>query len=491
MSIVALIFLLGVVPVFGQVSSPGPATKDAPAPQETVSPAKLSAYLKMIPKFPPKKTNWLASYEAKALVDQNYGINNSLTNGHCSAGSIGEALPAEYKEYKEYSYTEQSDEPASCTNMGEDLNNFLADPQAQVGVFLKDLPTLDPLELVGIKSDLADILKPETYYGDSKGASVGANNKGLITYIKSLGIEEDPLMGSMREFYYRELKKKENGKPVTLLDQLKDRGLEEGYLWKKAMELSNNDPLKAMRIIAVCGHDDKSRQEKYSCPDGESPFFISGSLGKDTDVPQKLKDRIGFDLADWGSQGDEHISDSKGFGEKTGIHSKYYHVYGSAFVACEMMARGYPVEYMTGKDGKPGISKKLAYVYRMQRLLTETCVHVIPSDVSRWLLTQLKDKNPEYDLEQVLYKPLDEILAKYDEKWIVDKKDKPKDMSFEQYVANRSYFRRILTDFLWTTTQHQLGSQFAANNCKVGEKKKPGLQNFFGSGRKPAQTPVP
>ncbi|WP_142694764.1 hypothetical protein [Bdellovibrio sp. NC01] len=175
------------------------------------------------------------------------------------------------------------------------------------------------------------------------------------------------------------------------------KNLEPGWLWKLAMEHSKNDPNSAMFLIGMCGHDDTAQgefswddnspaaldeireqcaelkkqkklydneikelsahpdtnatqiafakststvlnmqisqlqntssvQRQMNCPSAASGFYTPGSLGLKADIPKSVKDEI------------QRVQGDIGGAKK--IPSKYYHVYGAAFMACQLVQNG-------------------------------------------------------------------------------------------------------------------------------------------------------
>lgn len=175
------------------------------------------------------------------------------------------------------------------------------------------------------------------------------------------------------------------------------KNLEPGWLWKLAMEHAKNDPNSAMFLIGMCGHDDTAQgeftwednsptaldeireqcselkkqknlydnevkelsvhpdanatqlafaksnstilnmqitqlqnassvQRQMNCPSAASGYYTPGSLGMSADIPKSVKDEI------------QRVQGDIGGAKK--IPSKYYHVYGAAFMACQLVQNG-------------------------------------------------------------------------------------------------------------------------------------------------------
>jgi hypothetical protein len=175
--------------------------------------------------------------------------------------------------------------------------------------------------------------------------------------------------------------------------------IEPGWLWKLALKHAKGDQNSAMLLVGICGHDDafqggysvqangpaeiekinqnkvrvqqgiaaqeleikkmkdnpqdstsyhdelnrnsenlawlkemsaqisaaKTYERKMSCPPAESAFFAPQSLGAPVDIPEDLKKQLHVEFTEDGA---------------TKTPSKYYHVYGAAFMACQLVQEG-------------------------------------------------------------------------------------------------------------------------------------------------------
>lgn len=210
-----------------------------------------------------------------------------------------------------------------------------------------------------------EILKPEAYNSD---AEVATQNLGLVKFFenqfagnscyaeRALLFYHD-LKSSTRQNQTSHPKDSRNSRP-SLGDAAGSnrKDLAPGWLFKKALKFTNNDPNKALSLIALCGHDDQQQgsfensnaeqtltdrgmklNELYSidedeeyqrtpCPKSTADFYISKSLSKDTDISENLKKRI------------LRIQyPNKKF---TDVPSKNYHILGAAFMTCQMIEAG-------------------------------------------------------------------------------------------------------------------------------------------------------
>lgn len=394
-------------------------------------------------------------------------------------------------------------------------------------------------------------------------------------------------------------------------DEFKD--LETGWLWKLAMKHAKGDPNSAMFLVGICGHDDANRsymsfedssesalqelQEeiKYlqdekknlqteiaqkmknvdknekailrlsnqlsnlntqiaelksknsldrnmSCPEKDTGFYAPGSLGEKADIPDSLK---------------KDISTIQGQDGGANIPAKHYHVYGAAFMACQLIQNGW------SKTEATVLQKQAARAYRgvrmcevvSDRLNTAQELENLFSQFSK----QVKKANPEQIAvyaanrvrkNQVTCKfsstvgehlpPECQLLDLYDippsnllsgELELTDEQIKDKARAFSKSIdaatlyrdwymggekvlgtqmpcsdirvwgpsdlmnPNKGFFNRLSrpsgwsdiryseasrklatwdVDFKWTIAQHEVGAQFAGENCKKrGPNEKP------------------
>lgn len=207
----------------------------------------------------------------------------------------------------------------------------------------------------------------------------------------------------------------------SLLSKVGDKDskdLEPGWLWKLALKNTSGNAYAAMHLIGMCGHDDTNQSElgyldeseaakseifdrlkelkekkielekkvkaaaqnislepeefskisrrfeqilrqikqtqkqkgvrrDLSCPPQSSAFYAPGGLAEDADISPELKNKI------------SKIQNPTG---KLKIPAKHYHVYGSAFMACNLITNGFdPKKAVT-------VQKQAARVYRGTRM---------------------------------------------------------------------------------------------------------------------------
>ncbi|MBU6376786.1 MAG: hypothetical protein KGQ59_12365, partial [Bdellovibrionales bacterium] len=287
---------------------------------------------------------------------------------------------------------------------------------------LKSLPGPVGGYLSKLIQDYEQVLQPKSY-GHLR---VGDGNFGLASYLVQNFKSDPELLRSAQGFYseisQRDLRAPEKRRP-TIQDHVANE--ERGWVWKLALQYTKNDPVKAMRVIGLCGHDDTYqlgddsleglpfseaekkaefqsqlrdyqrviaflRSEKkqllthsssdpdyrqrlnqmnqdlaenesslksliakgpkgitlkhqFFCPAKDSVFYLPGGLG--VDVSEQMKARVVHD-------------------QSSSVAAKYYHVYGSALVACELVHRGHSPVLVAQ------LQKLLGWAYRAQRFNT-------------------------------------------------------------------------------------------------------------------------
>ncbi|UYL07816.1 hypothetical protein B9G69_012245 [Bdellovibrio sp. SKB1291214] len=212
------------------------------------------------------------------------------------------------------------------------------------------------------------------------------------------------------------------------------KNLAPGWVWKLALKHAKGDPNSAMFLIGICGNDDTghgqlsyqdssqealdqlrlrkqdylttkrdlekriqelsknadvNQQEIYdtqkiaaeygaaihkletensitknlSCPPQNSGFYAPQSLSKDADIPQSLKNEI--------------LETQKTVDGAKRTAGKYYHVYGSAFMACQLIQNG------IGPTSASFIQQQAARVYRGVRMCESVRLLSASDDVEK------------------------------------------------------------------------------------------------------------
>ncbi len=250
------------------------------------------------------------------------------------------------------------------------------------------------------------------------------------------------------------------------------------------------------------------KKSRMSCPSGGvdtgqryANFFLPKSLGAKVDISDAMRNRI------------DRTSDLRCSRSSTDpsscIPAKYYHVLGSAFVACELISRGYDPHLVTE------LSKAAAWYYRVLTL----------SDTADWADSGATESNFGEELGKVAQgwvESLEEVrnftkpkndcpmpgatapiqptraalsdalelmrfwsisgnfganlgevytnlmlnpLASADLNWNWEL-SRPAHWTNARFKRAEAEVRSILTDFDWTIEQHKVGAEFAAQVCK-------------------------
>jgi hypothetical protein len=259
----------------------------------------------------------------------------------------------------------------------------------------------------------------ESFYGDIA-AYMNKRNKD--------GIEQSGSWADPRTDYspiYKAFPSDARAKLTENIGSGKYADYEPGWVWNLALKHAHGDPNSAMFLVGMCGHDDtmhgeyvyndtsekgkdtlkikvdnlrdkiKKQQLKLellkakhsdsmkvqneidntmgeinsnkgrlstflsqeganfglTCPPYSSAFFGAKSLGENVDIPSDLKSELISIFADDGAQN---------------VSSKYYHVYGSAFMACQLIQNGYSATTTSI------VQQQAARVYRGIRMCSAT-----------------------------------------------------------------------------------------------------------------------
>lgn len=166
----------------------------------------------------------------------------------------------------------------------------------------------------------------------SSDGEVAGSNRGLISYFEEQ--TKNPCIQNHIENFYREIKNAQAEADKNYATQIKlgsringgrNPKLKPGWVWNLALKSAAGDPNTAMFLIGYCGHDDAL--ENPICPGRTSSFYMPGSLDTKADLDPELIKKL------WKVQGNGSATNNK-------IPAKYYHVYGGAFTACEMIRFG-------------------------------------------------------------------------------------------------------------------------------------------------------
>jgi hypothetical protein len=175
---------------------------------------------------------------------------------------------------------------------------------------------------------------------------IAHENSGIRRYQNQIG-------NSCFSSLSRELLRRESRVPYSdtspnlnnLANNTENTDVQSGWYWDLANEVAGGDRNLAMMLVGVCGHDDAF------CPSRGirqgDPRYREGSLGDRTILNPQLRRRIV-----------EIQAPNQG---ASSLPSKYYHVMGSAYMACALVRQGLPGPLVTM------IQTRLAATYRMHR----------------------------------------------------------------------------------------------------------------------------
>lgn len=405
-----------------------------------------------------------------------------------------------------------------------------------------------------------------TSYADD--GNVGERNRGISGWFEAQ-LSGGSCFPKLSAQFYKKIKDMNlSSNRPTLNSDLSQSGgdLKEGWLWKMALAEAGGNPNLALSLIGMCGHDDKvqgeyrwknsnpesvaklnefivennqriaklkkelqnpklSAQDRAAyrsdikwmsdnailkkkaagytdidCPDFE--FYTPGSLGSRVDIDDGLKRKIATIQAP-----------NKG---ARSLPSKHYHVYGAAFVACQMIEKGVPknlapqIETQAAKvyrgvricqavNGELARLEMLKQFYNDHKISDETLEQFIvraqsvkPSTLS-WSSDKEVIKLAHKKAQEKIAASLDRMGAAYlYNRWylgsqqignqsvpctdlkilstinLLEMKFLDKCVpGFSAEVCERSKARLAtwMVDFEWTTAQHKVGADFAAKNC--------------------------
>lgn len=219
------------------------------------------------------------------------------------------------------------------------------------------------------------------------------------------------------------------------------------------------------------------------CPSVPNHLYLAKSLDADADISDDLKARLSRLQAP--GQNPERLN------------AKYYHVYGGALIACEMIRKGAPPAFALW------FTRNLAWYYRTARM-NETAESYAKmrnhmETTYRGYLASLKRGEAALPKEEFARA----VLSEYDEKdrfgWRLDMMDayellerwgyggelfgvrvpitesrvfffrrrsKPEEWSQTRFEAAKRRLETFLIDWEWTVAQHDAGARFAAKVCR-------------------------
>lgn len=279
--------------------------------------------------------------------------------------------------------------------------------------------------------------------------------------------------------------------------------------------LNCHDPIKAKKLLADIKSFRKEitpesfQQTTLNCPsgiesEGQTDFFLPKSLGAKVDISPSMKKRI-VNTSDMRCP--EHSEDPAPC-----IPAKYYHIYGSALVACEMISEGHdPLAVIElskiagwyyrvltlseiAKKGDPAdhdMTPLQGWLTSMKESLEfgtqkNACGSPSQQEVNtpndlpdeknladamelmrRWTLSGDFGKSIGMVYTNIVTNPLEAA-----DLWFGLELGRPAGWSDARFKRAKAELKNVFTDFSWTTDQHRIGAEFAASVCKPDPAKK-------------------
>lgn len=362
----------------------------------------------------------------------------------------------------------------------------------------------------------ADIIGVSSYnsYGLIRGA-----NEGVINHFQKMLQNDSCFENDLKKFHKSIMQSNEEAiSDISRLlnTPLKNRPslgasagkghfkkFEPGWIWKKALEVSNGDAQRALSLINVCGNDDVltkpinfSSGEQLNCAAVTfGGYFAPESLGEGVDITESLKKKI-VDVQ-YSNKGSTYAP------------AKYYHVYNSAFMACELISKG-----MAANDAED-INALLASAYRATRL-KERVAEVegfqstydqkksngeLPGNISledfvrndrREFWLQMHGNSDPARINRLVESDTERLDAvSLIKRWELgsnvpilgiplytnlkistkNRKDIPSGWSKQRFDDAVKRLETFIVDSDWSTAQARVGASFATKHCKKQEDK--------------------
>jgi hypothetical protein len=181
---------------------------------------------------------------------------------------------------------------------------------------------------------------------------------------------------------------------------------------------------------------------RLPCPSASSVFYVPGGLGSGVDISDELKAKI---IATQGQ-----TVGRKNVPVEQVLPSKYYHVYGSAYIACELFRRGHSlndVSHYQSFFARLYRAVRLRYSADQIRYFEKSAPDVVDA------LELLKQISPTAKINFPLISAHTSMNIK-NPGWDPTRFEKAK-TRLETWVV----------DFEWSDSQHRVGTHFAARYC--------------------------
>ena len=343
-------------------------------------------------------------------------------------------------------------------------------------------------------------------YGETI-SSLRGKNAGVVSYFNER-LKTDEAFFSQSKAFYDELKIIDQqfyfrkhpeliGK-IPSLAQASGQGafseLAPGWLWTLAMKHSGQNPVTAIEVIGICGHDDVhyspltngKGDSNFSCPmRGVTLFYTAQSLGTSVDLDQKTKNEIAVIQAP-----------TMGIGA---LPSKSYHIYGGALFSCLMKTQGLPDNEIRAANSL--IAKLYRGIDMRNRILVNKALAI---DDQTKIEAELRDSCktlrgrflcPDFRTKSGYDQAREDRfvagkLTEFDSYFLIDRwemikkipiiglpldfdlnitatqaADRPQGWSANRFSSAMNRIRTYAVDRFWTEKQHIIGSDFALSQC--------------------------
>lgn len=358
---------------------------------------------------------------------------------------------------------------------------------------LKRVPKLGPL-----LKDYEEILAPDAYKQLEDSKEISEANLGIIRYLDGL-LDKDPSLRDQATRFYDSIQAQPLQRP--------------GELYRRALSYTQNNPRQALRLIALCGHDNVSRSPHFRAGpftrgravDAHWKTYLQqideniATVRKDPTaqkgLPTLLAERkrvetalrthlelnddpkidpcpkpenLFFAAGALAPEADipqalkartrEFSDDNPDAAEHE--REKNYHVLAAAFVACEMISRGHPPSDIIH------LQKVLAWSYRTATYSQYVCADSDEAELMRrWAVggQRLHVGNSTFDIPQSNFSIAIPAWLDKNPEW--NALQRPKGWTESRYDDAKFKFQKNMIDWDWTIAQHEAGARFGAKVC--------------------------
>jgi hypothetical protein len=183
--------------------------------------------------------------------------------------------------------------------------------------------------------------------------SVAGSNFGIIEYLSGL-LDRSPILASDALRFYSRVRQIDLSQPQSKADIILFDPKSQFNVWQLALEETDSNPFRAIRVLSIFGHDDVT-QSVFSIymnhrswgdalnlfqPSNKSVLYQNGALDG-LEASSELKEEFSALYQEGLELYRQKFGDNaKSAGEGL-FRSGNYHFYGGAYLASELMARGH------------------------------------------------------------------------------------------------------------------------------------------------------